>query len=151
MPLLELRDIRKSYPGVRALAGIDLTVEAGEVRALLGQNGAGKSTLMKIIAGAETPDSGSMRISGEPVPFGSPARAREHGIGIVFQELSLIPPISIGENVMLGRWVSHGGMVDVRATEEAAATFLERVGLQLDPHTRTCLLYTSDAADDLLC
>jgi len=137
MPLLELRDIRKSYPGVRALAGIDLTVEAGEVRALLGQNGAGKSTLMKIIAGAETPDSGSMRISGEPVPFGSPARAREHGIGIVFQELSLIPPISIGENVMLGRWVSHGGMVDVRATEEAAATFLERVGLQLDPHTRT--------------
>jgi len=136
-PVLELRDIRKSYPGVRALAGVDLTVGAGEVRGLLGQNGAGKSTLMKIIAGAERPDGGTMSISGTPVPFGSPARAREHGIGIVFQELSLIPAISIGENVMLGRWATRGGTVDVHQTERVAAEYLRRVGLTLDPRTRT--------------
>ena len=136
-PLLEVRGVSKSYPGVRALAGVDLTVDAGEVRALLGQNGAGKSTLMKIIAGAERPDTGTMRVAGEPVPFGSPQAARQRGIGIVFQELSLVPTISIGENVMLGRWASRGRMVDVARTEEQARPFLERVGLQLDPRTRT--------------
>ena len=137
MPLLELRDVRKSYPGVQALAGVDLSVNAGEVHALLGQNGAGKSTLMKIIAGAESPDSGSMQLAGESVPFGSPAEARRRGIGIVFQELSLVPTISIGENVMLGRWSERGRMVDLKRTEADARPFLERVGLDLDPHTRT--------------
>ena len=137
MPLLEVRDISKSYPGVRALAGVDLIVDAGEVRGLLGQNGAGKSTLMKIIAGAERPDGGSMRVAGESVPFGSPAKAREHGIGIVFQELSLVPAMSIGENVLLGRWSSRGPILDVALTEQRSRPFLRRVGLELDPHTRT--------------
>lgn len=137
MPLLELRGIRKSYPGVHALTGVDLDVEAGEVHALLGQNGAGKSTLMKIIAGAETPNSGSMRLEGEPVPFGSPVEARDRGIGIVFQELSLVPTISVGENVLLGRWQGRGPLVSVRDTEEAARPFLEMVGLDADPSMRT--------------
>ena len=136
-PLLDLRDVTKAYPGVQALTGVSLTVDAGEVRALLGQNGAGKSTLMKIIAGAEAADAGSMKVEGKVVPFGSPALARAHGIGIVFQELSLVPTMSIGENVLLGRWSSNGPMVDVRKTEEHARTSLQRVGLTLDPHTRT--------------
>ena len=136
VPLLELQGISKTYPGVRALDDVSLTVEAGEVRALLGQNGAGKSTLMKIIAGAERPDSGTMLIAGEPVAFGSPARARESGIGIVFQELSLVPAMSVGENIMLGRWPGPAGAVDRKRTERLSAESLARVGLRVDPSTR---------------
>ena len=134
-PALDLRDIRKSYPGVRARAGADRRVDAGEVRGLLGQNGAGKSTLMKIIAGAERPDSGSMHLAGGPVKFGSPAQARAQGIGIVYQELSLVSTMSIGENVLLGRWATRGPGVDVARTEHDARRYLEQVGLELDPHT----------------
>lgn len=136
MSLLRLHDIRKSYPGVQALAGVDLDVDGGEVHALLGQNGAGKSTLMKIVAGAEQPDQGTVELDGERVPSGSPSAARDRGIGIVFQELSLVPTMSIGENVLIGRWQVRGRSVDIARTEEAARTHLERVGLELDPSTR---------------
>ncbi|MFA9429639.1 sugar ABC transporter ATP-binding protein [Egicoccus sp. AB-alg2] len=140
MPLLELREVSKSYPGVQALTGVDLTVDAGEVHGLLGQNGAGKSTLMKIIAGAEMPDAGRMLLTGEPVGFGSPGEARARGIGIVYQELSLVPSMSIGENVLLGRWARRGGLVDLGRTQEEARPYLQRVGLDLDPITRTSTL-----------
>lgn len=134
MAFLELRDIRKAYQGTVALAGVDLDVEAGEVHALLGENGAGKSTLMKVVAGAVRPDGGTMRLAGTDVPFGSPAEARARGIGIVFQELSLIPAMSVGENVMLGRWETRRiAGVDLRGTLARARPFLERVGLNVDP------------------
>ena len=83
MPLLEARGIEKRYPGVRALAGVDLAVDPGEIHALLGENGAGKSTLMKVIAGSVLPDAGELRLDGEPEAFGSAQDARERGVGIV--------------------------------------------------------------------
>ncbi|MFC7404113.1 sugar ABC transporter ATP-binding protein [Georgenia alba] len=133
--MLELTGVTKSYPGVRALAGVDLHVDPGEVRGLLGQNGAGKSTLMKIIAGAEPPDSGTMRVDGATVPFGSPHAARARGIGIVYQELSLVPTMSIGENVLLGRWPGSAVATSATAAERAARHHLDRVGVTADPST----------------
>ena len=134
--LLELTGIDKRYPGVHALADVDLSLEAGEVHALLGQNGAGKSTLMKIIAGAEAPDRGTMSLRGRHVPQGSPAAARAAGVGIVFQELSLVPTMSVGENVLLGRWDGRGRWPDIRRTERAAEPHLRRIGLDVPAGTR---------------
>jgi len=134
VPLLEARGVHKVYPGVRALAGVDLTVEAGEVHALLGENGAGKSTLMKTIAGAVTPDAGGLTLDGEPVPFGSPQISRDRGIGVVYQELSLVPALSIAENVLLGRLPrSRLGLVDWKAVRTSGTPHLARVGLDVDP------------------
>ena len=102
--LLEIKEVRKSYPGVVALAGIDVEVDAGEVHALLGENGAGKSTLMKVIAGVERADGGTMVLDGSAFAPRTPEEARLAGIGSVYQELSLVPSITVGENVLLGRW-----------------------------------------------
>ncbi|HEV2952086.1 MAG TPA: ATP-binding cassette domain-containing protein, partial [Actinomycetota bacterium] len=109
---MRLEGVSKAYPGVQALAGVDFEVGAGEVHALLGENGAGKSTLMKVIAGSVTPDKGRMTVGGDEVPFGEPEEARARGIGIVYQELSLVGPLSVGENVFLGRWHGPRGIVD---------------------------------------
>jgi ribose transport system ATP-binding protein len=134
-PVLRLRGVSKSFPGVQALAGVGLDVNAGGVHALLGENGAGKSTLMKIIAGSLVPDEGMLVLDGEPLPTGSPAAARLRGVGAVYQELSLVPSMSVGENVLLGRWERHHGMIDVRRTERDARPFLERIGLDVRPTT----------------
>ncbi|HEY2935046.1 MAG TPA: sugar ABC transporter ATP-binding protein [Gaiellaceae bacterium] len=136
MALLEIRGVRKSYPGVTALAGVGLAVDAGEVHALLGENGAGKSTLMKVVAGSVVPDEGSMTLDGGAVPFGDPERAREQGIGIVYQELSLVPQLTVGENVFLGRWPTRVRSVDWRRLYAAAGRHLARVGLKVDPRRR---------------
>lgn len=136
MALLELRGITKQYPGVRALAGVGLDVGAGEVHALLGENGAGKSTLMKVVAGTVRPDTGHMSVDGADVRLGSPEVARERGVGIVYQELSLVPTLSVMENVLLGRWPTRTqmGLVDWGRLREKAAGLLERVGLaDIDP------------------
>src|SRR5438094_9345314 len=85
-PLLEMRGIEKSFPGVRALRGVDLTLQEGEVLALLGENGAGKSTLMKILGGAYLPDAGTIRIAGENFIIRNPTEARKAGVGIIYQE-----------------------------------------------------------------
>ena len=134
MPLLRVTGIEKAYPGVRALAGVDLEVDAGEVHALLGENGAGKSTLMKAIAGTVVPDAGAMELDGAPVPFGAPETARAAGIGIVYQELSLVPQRSVGENVLLGRWPTRfaGRMVDFKRLYAEAERHLESVGFDVD-------------------
>jgi ribose transport system ATP-binding protein len=130
MPLLELERASKSYPGARALDRVDLRVERGEVHAVLGENGAGKSTLMKIVAGSVTPDAGRMNVEGSVVPFGSPEAARSAGIAMVYQDLSLVPALSIAENVLLGRWPkTRWGMVDWEALLSEAGTHLEQVGL----------------------
>ncbi|HEV3478720.1 MAG TPA: sugar ABC transporter ATP-binding protein [Gaiellaceae bacterium] len=132
-PLLRLEGVSKAYPGVQALAGVDFEVDTGEVHALLGENGAGKSTLMKVIAGSVTPDSGRMTVGAEEVPFGSPEAARARGVGIVYQELSLVPQLSVAENVYLGRWHGPRGIVDWSALNRAAADPLKRIGFGVDP------------------
>jgi ribose transport system ATP-binding protein len=129
--------VRKAYPGVQALDGVDLSVDAGETHALLGENGAGKSTLMKTIAGAVRPDAGTLRVDGTEVPFGSPHASRAHGIGIVYQELSLVPSLSVAENVLLGRLPrTRLGLVDWRAVRATVTRHLQRVGLDADPQRR---------------
>ena len=102
-PLLEARDLVKNYGHVRALDGASFTVYPGEVVALIGDNGAGKSTLVKVLSGAIRPDSGEVRISGQPVHLSSPLDAREHGIETVYQDLALAPDLDAAANLHLGR------------------------------------------------
>ena len=119
--LLRVSGVSKAFTGVQALSGIDLSVDAGEVHALLGQNGAGKSTLMKVIAGDVVPDEGTVAVDGD--------------VGIVYQELSLVPQRSIAENVLMGRWPMRwrGRFVDWKALAAQARVHLERVGFTADP------------------
>ncbi|MCA1737196.1 MAG: ATP-binding cassette domain-containing protein, partial [Actinobacteria bacterium] len=117
---------------MHALAGVDFDVNAGEVHALLGANGAGKSTLIKVIAGAVVPDEGELSMNGRPVPFGSPEESRRAGVAIVYQDMSLVGSLSVGENVLLGRWPMRRGMVDWLTLADQARTNLERVGLKVD-------------------
>jgi ABC-type sugar transport system ATPase subunit len=135
--LLELQGARKAYPGVRALQGVDLGVERGEVHALLGENGAGKSTLMKVVAGSVTPDAGRMTVDGDPVPLGSLAAAKASGVALVYQDLSLVPQLTVGENVLLGRWpTTRWGTVAWEELHATARRHLGRIGLNVDPRRR---------------
>src|SRR5438552_12891491 len=102
-PLLELEDVSKSFPGVRALDGVRFDLQAGEVHALLGENGAGKSTLVKILSGVYRPDGGVVRLAGETVEIRDPTNAQALGISPVHQELQLEPYLSVAENIFLGR------------------------------------------------
>src|SRR5438132_14106804 len=100
---LEMRNITKTYPGVRALEDVSFEVRAGEIHALVGENGAGKSTLMKILAGAQPKDSGEILLHGTPVHIDSPQKAMALGISIIYQEFNLVPYLTAGENIFLGR------------------------------------------------
>ncbi|MDD5706803.1 MAG: sugar ABC transporter ATP-binding protein [Kiritimatiellae bacterium] len=133
---LEMRAVRKSFPGTVAIDGVDFSVYAGEVHALLGENGAGKSTLMKMLAGCFSDYHGEILISGQPVRLHSPAAAARHGVGMVYQELSLARPISIAENILAGRLpVKHGVVVDRARRDALTRAALQRVGLELHPAT----------------
>ena len=135
-PLLELRDIRKSFGGVAALSGVDFVLERGEIHGLVGENGAGKSTLMKIIAGVHAGYEGSMAIDGGPVHFRSAGDALAAGIGMVHQELSIVPDLSVAENVALGvQPTSRLGLIDYRRMRREAEEKLARLGLDVDPRT----------------
>src|SRR5262250_631153 len=100
-PLLQLRNVAKSFGAVRALKGVSFELRAGEVHALLGENGAGKSTLIKVITGAHAPDSGSMEILGQVIPRLTPTSARRLGIAAIYQQPALFPDLSVAENVAL--------------------------------------------------
>ena len=135
-PLLAMEGIEKSFPGVRALRGVNLTLRAGEVLALLGENGAGKSTLMKVLGGAVRPDAGSIRIAGEAVRIDSPLAARRLGAAMIYQEFNLIPALSARENIFLGRELAgRGGWVRAEEERRRAAELLRRVGGDFDPET----------------
>lgn len=127
-PLLRMRGIVKRFPGVRALDGVDLTVHAGEVHCLLGQNGAGKSTLIRVLAGVHGADAGELRLRGEPVVFANPTAAMRHGIATLYQELDLVPGLSVAENIFLGHEPATAGFTRRRAANTAAAELLDRLG-----------------------
>ncbi|MBD0843843.1 sugar ABC transporter ATP-binding protein [Streptomyces sp. TRM68416] len=136
-PLLALRGIGKSFLGVRVLDGVDLQVRPGEVHAVVGENGAGKSTLMKVVAGVHQPDEGTVEFAGAPRTFRSPREARQAGIGIVYQELTLLPERTVAENVWLGREPLRRGLVDRRAMLGRTAELLASIGEgSLPPDTR---------------
>src|SRR5476651_830771 len=101
--LLEIRGLAKSFPGVKALQGVDFTVRRGEIHALMGENGAGKSTLIKVLTGVYERDGGEMFFEGRPINPRSPAEAQRLGISTVYQEINLIPYLSVAENICLGR------------------------------------------------
>src|SRR5207247_3913783 len=131
--VLEMRGIRKAFPGVVALDGVDLTLEAGDVHMLLGENGAGKSTLMKILSGAYRKDEGVIAVGGRRVEIDSPRDALALGIRVIYQELSLVPQLSVAENIFLGALPARGWRVDRRALREQASQLLADLGLSLDP------------------
>ena len=135
-PLLELRGVSKRFAGVSALDGVDFSLGRGEIHGLVGENGAGKSTLMKIIAGVHEHFDGEMRLDGKPIRLRSPRDARDAGIGMVHQELSIVPALSVAENVMLGRQpVNALGMVSWRRMRAQARAQLRTLGLDIDPDT----------------
>ena len=127
-PLLQMHGIVKQFPGVRALDGVDLDVTAGEVHCLLGQNGAGKSTLIKVLAGAHRPDAGEIRWDGRPVTFGSPHAADVTGIATIYQELDLVPGLSVAENVFLGHERARLGFTRPRELDDETRALLRRLG-----------------------
>ncbi len=133
-PLLELRGIGKSFPGVNALVDVDLAADRGEVHALVGANGAGKSTLIALLSGVYPPSSGSIRIAGRELTFRSPREARDAGISTVYQELAVLPNLSVAENVFLGREPrNRGGFIEFARLHVDAERLFERYGLDLDP------------------
>jgi ribose transport system ATP-binding protein len=133
-PVLELAAVTKTYPGVRALSEVSLSLRRGSVLALLGENGAGKSTLIKIISGVERPDKGSYRLFGRPAEIRNPRQAMKAGISVVHQERSLVPTFTVGENVLLDRIISDGHHLINRGQVHAdAVPFMEQVGLNVSP------------------
>ncbi len=136
-PLIEVESLRKAFPGVKALDGVHFALQAGEVHALMGENGAGKSTLMKILAGVYTKDSGEVRVDGVAVDLQGPAHAQALGIGIIHQELHLMPHLSVAHNIFLGREPRRlGGLLldEARILHDTQA-LLARLRLRLDPRT----------------
>jgi len=134
-PVLQVRNLSKSFPGVQALAGVQLDVAAGEVHALMGENGAGKSTLMKIVSGLDQPDAGEILLNGWPVRFRSPHDALQQGIAMIHQELLPFPELSLAANIFMGQEPASRflGWLDKRATHRKAARLLERLGVELSP------------------
>jgi ribose transport system ATP-binding protein len=136
-PRLEVSGARKQFPGVLALDGVSLTLQPGEVLAVVGENGAGKSTLMKIVAGVYTADAGEVRLDGRPARFATPGEAIAAGVSLIHQELNLAENLTVTDNLFLGRELTRGGFLralDRRAMGEKAAELLARVGL---PASRT--------------
>jgi ribose transport system ATP-binding protein len=135
VPLLEVRNLTKSFPGVRALRDVSLGLNAGEVLAVIGENGAGKSTLMKILAGVQKPDSGQILLDGQPVTIDSVKDALKLGIVLIHQELNLADNLDIGANIFLGREPRRLGFIDRKTIYAQSQALLDRVGLDVSPRT----------------
>ncbi|MEJ7576775.1 MAG: sugar ABC transporter ATP-binding protein [Pyrinomonadaceae bacterium] len=134
-PVLEMRHIRKTFPGVVALDDVGFDLRRGEVHILIGENGAGKSTLMKILSGAYQKSAGQIFLDGAEVEIKNPKHAQTLGVGIIYQEFNLIPHLSVGENIFLGREPERlPGVIDQRAIFQEASRVLGSLGVKLDPH-----------------
>lgn len=136
--LLQLKNISKTFPGVKALQGVDLDLRAGEVLGLCGENGAGKSTLMKILTGIYTADpGGEIWLDGQQVSVGGVNHARELGLSIIHQELNMVPDLSVAQNLYLGRpGSSRRGVIDDAGLNRQASELFDRLGMKIDPRTR---------------
>jgi ribose transport system ATP-binding protein len=135
-PLLEARNLTKSFPGVRALRGVSLSLSPGEVVAVAGENGAGKSTLMKILAGVIRPDSGTLLIDGQPARLGSVGDALALGVVLIHQELNLAGNLDVAANIFLGREPRRFGLLDPARLNRDSRVWLDAVGLAVDPSVR---------------
>ncbi|MEG2962373.1 MAG: ATP-binding cassette domain-containing protein, partial [Janthinobacterium sp.] len=131
-PLLELRGISKSFPGVKALSDVALRLYPGEVHTLMGQNGAGKSTLIKVLTGVYTPDSGQILLDGKPIAPASTSDAQGLGISTVYQEVNLCPNLSVAENIFIGRYPRRFGIIDWRAMQQQARALLQQLQIDID-------------------
>ena len=139
-PLLDLTRISRQFPGVRALDEVDFDLRSGEVHVLFGENGAGKSTLIAIVAGALQPHGGQIRFRGESIHLSSVHHARSLGISAVFQEFSLVPQLTVEQNLFLGAEETSFGLLDKKALRARAADILERLGFPLHPAQRVAFL-----------
>jgi ribose transport system ATP-binding protein len=139
-PLVEARGLTRRYPGVTALDAVDLEVRAGEVHVLLGENGAGKSTLVKLLSGIEPPDAGTLHIDGRPASPQSPREAQQMGISTIHQEFSLVPHLTVAENITLGHEPHRMGFVDRRRVGAVAEAALARLGAAIAPDARVSRL-----------
>ena len=133
-PILQINNLKKSYPGVRALDGVSLCMNRGEVHALVGENGAGKSTLIKILAGAVQPDEGDIIIEGKRERLASPLESLEKGIAVTFQDLGLFPNLSVAENIAIRREIQeHRSRLNWRSINKLAQDSLKELGTDIDP------------------
>jgi ribose transport system ATP-binding protein len=143
-PAVRMRSIVKSFGPVEVLKAVDMDIVAGEVHALAGENGAGKSTLMKVLQGVHQITSGTIQVKGEPVSIRNTADAERAGIGMVFQEFSLIPSMTVAQNIFLNREIrGKAGLVDDRAAENAARQIFDGLGVTIDPKARVSDLGTA--------
>ena len=135
--LLEMKGIGKSFPGVKALEGVNLTIREGQVHALLGENGAGKSTLIKILSGAYTRDEGEIFFDGQPADIKTPADAEKLGISTIYQEFNLAPNMTIGENIFLGHLPTKAGRIDWATVKTRSRELLDSLDVKLSVDTMT--------------
>ena len=133
--ILTVENITKSYPGVRALDNVSIDIKRGEVHAIAGENGAGKSTLIKILTGAVLPDSGKINLEGKTYPAFTPHQAIDLGIAAIYQELNLIPYLSVAENVFFGREIRFGPFINSRTMSLQTSSLLAKLGIAMDPDT----------------
>ena len=138
--LVEMKNISKSFPGVKALDNAQLTLYEGEVLGLLGENGAGKSTLMNVLGGVYKPDEGTISIDGKEAKINSVVEAQNLGVAFIHQEIALVPYLSVAENIFLGRERMTAGMVDQKKMYKEAKQWLDMVGLDVNPATMLCRL-----------
>jgi ribose transport system ATP-binding protein len=139
--VLEMRGIAKRFGALAALSGVDLLVRGAEVHALIGENGAGKSTLMKVLSGAHAPDAGTMTLLGQPYAPSAPRQARERGVAMIYQELTLAPELSVAQNIVLGREPRRLGWVNQRAQQQRVAAALSWLAQpELEPTRKVATL-----------
>jgi len=135
-PALRLEGISKSFPGVQALSGVSLSVNCGEIRALVGENGAGKSTLIKILSGAYSADEGRIELFGEEIAHPTPASMIARGVAVIYQELTQAPHLTVAENIFLGRLPRRGLRIDWAAAKAMSRSVMMKLGFDIDPTAR---------------